>query len=152
MGKRIADDARKEAVIEAVFVGMSEGKTVADVAREEKVSSGTIRRWLAEDEGTYARYLRARPLLGAHFAEEAVKVARETTNMTSPSDRLLVETLKWAASKCAPLEYGERQTVEHQGEQTLKVRVVEEEAPKPVAAATAMVRLAAGAPMALPPS
>jgi len=121
--------ASREKVFEAVFDGMANGKTVADVARELGLRPGTVRKWLGEDEAVYARYLRMRPLLGAAFAEEAVAVARNTTNAASAADRLLVETLKWAAAKSAPIEYGEKQTVEHQGQQTLQVKVIEEEKP-----------------------
>lgn len=122
-------EVSREAVFEAVFDGMANGKTVADVARELGLRPGTVRKWLGEDEAVYARYLRMRPLLGAAFAEEAVAVARNTTNAASAADRLLVETLKWAAAKSAPIEYGEKQTVEHQGQQTLQVKVIEEEKP-----------------------
>ena len=119
----------REEVFEAVFDGMANGKTVADVARELGLKPGTVRKWLGEDEETYRRYQRMRPLLGAAFAEEAVEVARNTTNAASAADRLLVETLKWAAAKSAPAEYGEKQVLEHQGQQTLQVKVVEEDAP-----------------------
>lgn len=70
-----------------------------------------------------------RPLLGAAFAEEAIRVARESSNATSAQDRTLIDTLKWAAAKAAPAEYGEKQVVEHQGQQTLQVKVLEDEAP-----------------------
>ena len=70
-----------------------------------------------------------RPLLGAAFAEEAIRVARESSNATSAQDRTLIDTLKWAAAKAAPMEYGEKQVVEHQGQQTLQVKVLEEDAP-----------------------
>lgn len=116
-------------VFEAVFDGMANGKTVADVARELGMRPGTVRKWLGEDEEVFVRYQRMRPLLGAAFAEEAVEVARKTTNAASAADRLLVETLKWAAAKSAPAEYGEKQVLEHQGQQTLQVKVVEDEAP-----------------------
>jgi predicted transcriptional regulator len=119
----------RSAVFEAVFDGMANGKTVADVARELGLRPGTVRKWLGEDDAAYTRYQRMRPLLGAAFAEEAVLVARNTTNAASAADRLLVETLKWAAAKSAPADYGERQTVEHQGQQTLQVKVIEEERP-----------------------
>jgi hypothetical protein len=42
---------------------------------------------------------------------------------------VLIETLKWAAAKANPVEYGEKQTVEHQGAQTLSVKIVEDDAP-----------------------
>mgnify|MGYP003337512761 FL=1 len=150
-GKAVVSAARRAEILEAVLAGMSEGKTVADVARAEKVSPGTVRQWIADDEAIFARYQRMRPLLGASFAEEAVRVARDTRNENVPVDRLLIETLKWAAAKNAPMEYGEKQTVEHQGAQELRVKVVEEDAPTPVrAGATAVAVMQEGMRIALP--
>jgi hypothetical protein len=89
-----------------------------------------VRRWVDERPEWVEGYQRAKKLMAAALAEEAIQVARETTNHSSAADRLLIDTLKWAAAKANPAEYGERQTVEHQGAQTLQVKVVEEEAPK----------------------
>ena len=75
------------------------------------------------------RYQQTKKLLAAALAEEAITVARESTNHSSAADRLLIETLKWAAAKASPAEYGERQTVEHQGAPVLQVKIVEDEAP-----------------------
>ena len=68
-------------------------------------------------------------LMGQAFAEEALHIARESTTSTTALDRVLIDTLKWAAAKANPSEYGEKQTVEHQGAQTLQVRIVEDDAP-----------------------
>jgi hypothetical protein len=70
-----------------------------------------------------------KPMLGQALAEEAILVARESTSSTTATDRVLIETLKWAASKANPVEYGDKQTIEHQGMQTLQVKVVEDDIP-----------------------
>lgn len=133
----------KAEVVEAVLERMAEGKTVQDSVtaiwrgwdRDQqlrcpaKLSPGVVRRWIAEEEGWWKRYQRMRLVLGQAMAEEAIRVARESTAQTTATDRVLIETLKWAASKSNPAEYGERQTVEHQGSQQLQVRVVEEGVP-----------------------
>lgn len=119
----------RRAILEQVLEGMTNGKTVADTARLLKIPAGRIRQWLVRDPEIYAKYQRARPLLGAAFAEEAIRVARESTTQTTAMDRVLIDTLKWAAAKAAPTEYGEKQTVEHQGQQTLQVKVIEDDAP-----------------------
>jgi transposase-like protein len=128
---RVARDREKAVdragVIEAVLDGMANGKTVADVSRGLGLNPGTVRKWMAEDEDTMSRYQRSRPMLGAALAEEAIRVARESTAATTAMDRVLIETLKWAASKSAPMEYGDKQTVEHQGSQMIQVKVVEED-------------------------
>lgn len=121
-------EERRE-VLAQVLEGMSNGKTVADTARLLKIPAGRIRTWLVRDPEVYAEYQRMRPLLGASFAEEAIRVARESTTQTTAMDRVLIDTLKWAAAKAAPGEYGEKQTVEHQGQQTLQVKVIEDDLP-----------------------
>ena len=138
---RWTEQERREAV-ELVLDGMAEGKTLADTVRDiarnqrkagktgaEVLTQGQVRRWVVEDEQQFAQYQRMKRLLGQAFAEEALHIARESTTSSTALDRVLIDTLKWAASKANPSEYGEKQTVEHQGAQTLQVRIVEDDAP-----------------------
>ncbi len=161
VGKRAAPKApdEREAILAQVFEGMTNGRTVADTARLLKINPGTIRRWIALDPEVTAEYQRLRPLLGAALAEEAIRVARESTSQTTAMDRVLIETLKWAASKSAPAEYGEKQTVQHEGQQTLQVKVLEDDVPvrnvkalqaSREAAVTAVLEAAANAPIPIP--
>jgi hypothetical protein len=131
-----ADEAEvQREIVEAVLDGMAEGhtlhETVKKVARMrgEPLTPGAVRRWIVAQEEWFLRYQRTKTLLGQAFAEEAILVARESTSSTTATDRVLIETLKWAAAKANPVEYGEKQTVEHQGTQTLQVKVVEDDAP-----------------------
>jgi hypothetical protein len=148
-------EERREMLLK-VLEGMTNGKTVADTARVLKVPAGLLRTWIARDPEIYAEYQRTRPLLGAAFAEEAIRVARESSTQTTATDRVLIDTLKWAAAKSAPTEYGEKQTVQHEGQQTLQVKVIEDDAPvrnvKALreAAVTAVLEAAANAPIPLP--
>lgn len=127
-------DARTE-IVEAVLDGMAEGHTLQETVKKvarlrgETITPGAVRRWIVAEEAWFTRYQRTKALLGQAFAEEAILVARESTSSTTAMDRVLIETLKWAAAKANPLEYGEKQTVEHQGTQTLQVKVVEDDAP-----------------------
>lgn len=138
---RWTEQERREAV-ELVLDGMAEGKTLADTVRDiargqrkagklgaEILTQGQVRRWVVEDETQFAQYQRMKRMLGQAFAEEALHIARESTTATTALDRVLIDTLKWAASKANPSEYGEKQTVEHQGAQTLQVRIVEDDVP-----------------------
>ena len=148
--------AERAEILEAVFEGMTNGQTLADTCRKLKVSAGMVRQWIARDEDLSHRYQRLRPLLGAALAEEAIRVARESTSQTTAMDRVLIETLKWAAAKSAPAEYGDKQVVQHEGQQTLQVKVIEDEAPVrnvkalKEAAVTAVLQAASSGPMALP--
>lgn len=125
----------REEIVEAVLEGMADGKTLGETVKKvarmrgEVLTPGTVRGWIASEEGWFMRYQKTKTLLGQAFAEEAILVARESTSSTTAMDRVLIETLKWAAAKANPVEYGEKQTVEHQGTQTLQVRVVEDDAP-----------------------
>jgi transposase-like protein len=128
-------DAEKAGIVERVLEGMAEGHTLAETvsvvatALEENLTAGLVRRWIVAEEETFVRYQRTKTMLGQAFAEEAILVARESTSGTATTDRTLIETLKWAAAKANPVEYGEKQTVEHQGSQTLSVKIVEDDAP-----------------------
>lgn len=132
--KEAWSDAAKESAVEQVLAMMAEGRTVREATEQLAlgVSPGTLRRWMTEREAWMTRYQQAKKLLAYALAEEAITVARESTNHSSAADRVLIDTLKWAAAKANPAEFGERQTVEHQGAQALTVKVVEEEAPKAV--------------------
>ena len=123
------EEADRQRIFAAVFEGMSEGKTVAQVAEDWGVSAGTVRKWIADDEDAYAEYQRMRPMLGVALAEEAIKLARGATYQTTNADRLRVDTLKWASAKYFPSEFGDKQAIEHSGSQTLKISVVEENVP-----------------------
>ena len=133
---------QREALVEEVLAGMAEGKTLkeavedrnqrevgAKYARKGCVQPGVVRQWIADSEAWFGRYQRLRRLLGQAFAEEAIWVARNSTASTTATDRVLIETLKWAAAKTNPAEYGEKTTVEHQGSPTLQVKIVEDDAP-----------------------
>ena len=127
--------AQQAEIVEIVLEEMAEGHTLQETVkrvarlRGETLTPGVVRRWIVAQDEWFLRYQRTKTLLGQAFAEEAILVARESTSSTTATDRVLIETLKWAAAKANPVEYGEKQTVEHQGTQTLQVKVVEDDAP-----------------------
>lgn len=117
-------------VVRRVFAWMAEGHTMTAAAQACGLRPSAVRRWIAGDAAWMAKYERARKLQAQAMADEAVQVARDSTNQTAAGDRLLVDTLRWAASKAAPREFGDKQVVEHSGGQKLEIRVVEDD-PKP---------------------
>lgn len=140
---RGTDLAVQERVIEEVLDGMRNGKTVQELAEAQGLVPSTVRKWLTATEERYLAYQQARRLQAQAMAEEAIQIARETTNHSSARDRLLIDTLKWAAAKANPAEFGDKQTVEHQGAQELRVRVVEEEVSVRTEDAVALATIAA---------
>lgn len=118
--------AEKAAVMEACLLSMADGETLAQWCIANGYAPNTVRFWFAADETWRQRYFAARAMQGQAFADEAIRVARESTNHSSACDRILIDTLKWAAAKAHPAEFGERQTVEHRAKNRMEILVVEE--------------------------
>lgn len=135
----------RDALVEAVFDGMSEGKTLSETVADYNVSEGTVRRWITKDEDLFWEYLASRALMAQSLAEEALRIARSTSNTSVTSDRVKIDALQWAATKMNPREFGDKQLIQQEGKQTVEIRVVEEEPVKKIfAAAKEQPKLAAG--------
>lgn len=119
-------DAERVEAAQAVFAGMANGRTLAEMARELGLNEGTVRLWINADEALAAEYQRRKRVLGQALAERALTVAMGADSKTFQADRLKVETLRWLASKVNQEEYGDRTVQETTGEVTLKIQVVEE--------------------------
>lgn len=117
---------KKAEMVARVFDGMPEGLTLQQTCMKHGARPGTVRMWIARNPDWSAEYQRLKPHLGAALAEEALRVARNSTSQTTAMDRVLIDTLKWAAGKAAPMEFGDRQVVQHEGAQELRIKVVEE--------------------------
>jgi transposase-like protein len=117
---------RKAEMVERVLELMPEGYTLQQTCMKFGARPGTVRMWIARNEEWNREYQRLKPYLGAALAEEALRVARNSTSQTTATDRVLIETLKWAAGKAAPMEFGDRQVVQHEGAQELRIKVLEE--------------------------
>jgi len=144
-GKAELSEAEKGAVVRSVLMAMAEGETLAEASADEGVQPALVRRWMAADPAVMGEYMAAKRLQAQAWAEEAIQVARESTNQSATKDRLLVDTLKWAAAKASPSEFGDKQTVEHQGAQEIKVRVVEDDVETPLAVRQAVESVVLGA-------
>jgi hypothetical protein len=120
-GRPATPDDEKLRIFSGVCEAIAHGILVRDAVREYGVDAATIWRWAAENDAFSKMYAHAKHQAADALAEEAIRIALETTNETYSADRLKVDTLKWAAAKRRPKEYGERQAVETSGEQTLNV-------------------------------
>lgn len=133
-------EAERAEVLERVFGMMCEGLSVEECGPVVGVKAGTLRQWvLRASPEVQKRYWEARRLWGSALAEQAVVVARESVNQTSTVDKLKIDTFLRLAGKANPVEYGEKQVVEHSGAQKLEI-VVREEV-KPVRAASVTAQL-----------
>lgn len=120
-GRPETPPAEKLRIFSAVCEALAHGVLVRDAVKEHGINPATVWRWAAEDDALGKMYAHAKHQAADALAEEAIRIALETTNETYSADRLKVDTLKWAAAKRRPKEYGERQAVETSGEQTLNV-------------------------------
>lgn len=118
-------------VVEEVFEGMAKGMALSEVATKFKIDPGTVRRWIARDEAWYAEYRVSRALMGQALAEEALLIARRSSNQTVTADRLRIDTLQWSASRMNPMEYGDKQYIQQDTKQVVEIKVVEEEVEVP---------------------
>lgn len=78
-------------------------------AKRHGTTAKTLRQWAVEDADAGALYARARHISAGALEDEALTVARRSTAESYGADRVLIDTLKWAAAKRYPKEYGERQ-------------------------------------------
>ncbi|HPA82140.1 MAG TPA: hypothetical protein PLS95_15070 [Thermoanaerobaculales bacterium] len=110
---------------------VANGETLREIAETPGMPcESTIRLWAVKLPGFSEEYARARELQADAMADEAIAVARRKGN-NPIGDRLLVDTLKWAASKLKPRSYSDRVQVEHQGEQKVQVVVTYQDDPPP---------------------
>ena len=66
----------------------------------------TIYEWRLDKQEFSQKYARAKLAQAELLAEETLTVARKSTPERAACDRLLVDTLKWHASKLLPKTYG----------------------------------------------
>jgi len=106
---------------------IANGKTMTDINRmTDMPHQATIYGWLTKGEkndGTaskeleqfFERYARARSAQADSFFAEALDIARNTDPKRANADRVLIDTLKWAAGRLAPSKYGDRAQVDISG-------------------------------------
>lgn len=117
--KKGAAPARDRATIMPdLLAHMSDGGTLRAFGRDRGIPSSTLLLWSTDPEWA-DQYARAREAQAHAKADELEEVARQAltceTSEQVAAHRLLVDTLKWSASKLFPRQYGEKQAVEHSG-------------------------------------
>ena len=116
------------------------------VAKRHGTTAKTVRQWSVSDRAIGAVYAHARTISAGALEDAAIEVANACTPESYQSDRVKIDTYKWAAAKRHPKEYGDK--VEVQQDTTLRVVVerVAAELAQPVAAP----QITATASLALP--
>lgn len=119
------------AIVQKVCRAISKGDSVKDACREVGIRPARLHEWTREDSVLASVYARAREQQAHSLAERAIAVSREAYGRDTAgvqAARLEVDTLKWYVSKIAPKLYGERLTIEDEGEKVIRV-VFEEPVP-----------------------
>lgn len=97
----------RAAIVRRVLTGMCNGKSVREMAKVLHVPRSRLMEWLLS--ATYRdQYARAREEQGRALAEEALDLARAAKPEDAHAVRVAVDTLKWAAGRMAPRDYGDR--------------------------------------------
>lgn len=109
---------------------IANGKNVKDTlnANDAYPVWQTFRRWKREKPELNALYVNAIQDKAEMILCEIDEIALDLRNglIDAPTANVLIQTLKWKAAKFYPKMYGDRQTVEHEGEilHELKVTIV----------------------------
>lgn len=111
-----------------VLEGLAEGRSLRNVCSQPDMPSiWMVLRWLDKCPGFEQQYARARQIQGETHFEEILEVAEKvkTGEIDPQSGRVVIDAMKWAASKMRPRIYGDKVTQELQGPDGGPVQVTE---------------------------
>jgi hypothetical protein len=109
------DDATKTAMVDALLVQIETGKSMREVCRMDGMPDhGTVIRWMRDDAALATKYARARMAQADVLFDrmEAVEEAVSAGTMDSHAARVVLDSMRWRASKLAPKVYGDRLDVQ----------------------------------------
>ena len=121
-----------QSVFDQICDQLSGGKTLREICRQPGMpAESTVRKWtIANEQGCYAQYARAREALAEHWADEILEIADDATNDWMGRQRRdgvteivlnrdhverskqRIDARKWLLSKALPKVYGDKQSVE----------------------------------------
>ena len=107
----IYDDATKNAMVDSLLVQIEAGKSMREVCRMDGMPDHTtVIRWMRDDASLATRYARARMAQADVLFDrmEAVEEAVSAGTMDSHAARVVLDSMRWRASKLAPKVYGDR--------------------------------------------
>jgi hypothetical protein len=120
--KRGAPTRKTPELLEAIFAGISLGRSARAMCVEVGISQRVLWNWLASDEQLMRQYLRAKELCIDAYAEEIIEISddgsrdtyldekgREVTNReVIARAQLRIDARKWYAARLAPKKYGDK--------------------------------------------
>jgi hypothetical protein len=107
----VYDDATKSVMVDSLLVQIEAGKSMREVCRMDGMPDHTtVIRWMRDDASLATRYARARMAQADVLFDrmEAVEEAVSAGTMDSHAARVVLDSMRWRASKLAPKVYGDR--------------------------------------------
>ena len=115
--------ARPSAYTEDVAIELCErislGESVRSIVKDEHMPAmSTVFKWLRDVEGFSEQYARAKEEQAETYEDMMLETAKTEPDVARA--RLIVDTMKWTASKLKPKKYGDKvtQDVNHSGDVT----------------------------------
>lgn len=109
------DDATKSVMVETLLEQIEIGKSMREVCRMDGMPDHTtVIRWMRDDAVLATKYARARTAQADTLFDrmEAVEEAVAAGTMDSHAARVVLDSMRWRASKLAPKVYGDRLDVQ----------------------------------------
>jgi hypothetical protein len=120
--KRGAPTLKTPERLEAIFAGISLGRSARSMCVEVGVSQRVLWNWLAGDEQLMRQYLRAKELCIDAYAEEIIEISDDGSKDTYIDEKgkevinreviaraqLRIDARKWYAARLAPKKYGDK--------------------------------------------
>ena len=109
------DEMIKAEMIDHLLVQIESGKSMREVCRMDGMPDhGTFKRWMRDDGALATKYARARTAQADVLFDrmEAVEEAVSAGEMDSHAARVVLDSMRWRASKLAPKVYGDRLDVQ----------------------------------------
>lgn len=121
-GKRGAPTLKTPERLEAIFAGISLGRSARSMCVEVGISQRVLWNWLAGDEQLMRQYLRAKELCIDAYAEEIIEISDDGSKDTYIDEKgkeiinreviaraqLRIDARKWYAARLAPKKYGDK--------------------------------------------
>lgn len=132
--RRGAPTIKTPELLDAIFAGISLGRSARAMCVEVGISQRILWYWLTSDEDLMRQYLRAKELCVDAYAEEIIEISDDGSKDTYIDEKgrqvvdreviaraqLRIDARKWYAARLAPRKYGDKLPVTHEAVDTRK--------------------------------